>query len=100
MLKVCPACGLRLERNEEADYWVGGYLVNFIGAELMVAIAIVLFVWISWPAVHWNVVLRAAAALALVGPLLTWPLSKVLWLGLDLILRPPEASDFLARDVS
>lgn len=92
----CPACGLRTQRNEEADYWVGGWLVNFIIAELIVAVAIVTLVWILWPDVPWNAILWITAAAAVVGPLLTWPVSRTLWLGIDLAFRPAEEHDFVA----
>jgi len=94
MRKACPECGLRLERNEESDYWVGGYLVNFIIAELIVALTIALGVIAMWPDVPWNGVLYGTAGAAIVGPLITWPFSKTLWLGIDLRFRPPEAADF------
>jgi uncharacterized protein (DUF983 family) len=94
---TCPHCGLRTQRNEESDYWVGGWMINFIIAELIVAIAIALLVWILWPDVPWNGVLYGTAAAAIISPLLTWPVSRTLWLGIDLAFRPAEAADFEAE---
>lgn len=97
MRDSCPVCGLRMQRNEEADYWVGGWMINFIIAELIVAIVIALLVWILWPDVPWNGVLYGTGAAAIVSPLLTWPVSRTLWLGIDLLFRPPEPADFEVR---
>jgi uncharacterized protein (DUF983 family) len=92
--RACPQCGLKLQRNEEQDYWMGGYLLNFIVAELIVAFFLVAAILISWPGVPWNTVLYATAAAATIGPLLTFPFSKTLWIAVDLVFRPPEPTDF------
>lgn len=94
MREACPGCGLRLQRDEASDYWVGGWLINFIMAELIVAVLITLLVWVLWPEVPWNGILWGTAAAAVVSPLLTWPVSRTLWLGIDLAFRPPESHDF------
>jgi uncharacterized protein (DUF983 family) len=93
---TCPVCHLKLQRNEDADYWTGGFLVNFIIAELIVAFVLLIAVWAAWPAVDWTLVLRGTTVAAVAGPLLTWPFSRTLWLGLDLRFRPPETDDFEA----
>jgi uncharacterized protein (DUF983 family) len=98
MREVCPACGLRFQRNEESDYWVGGWLVNFILAELTVAVLITVAIRLSWPEVNWDAILWWTVAAACIGPLLTWPFAKGLWLGLDLRFRPPESADFTGAD--
>jgi hypothetical protein len=84
-----------MQRNEESDYWVGGWLINFIIAELIVSAAIAFLVWILWPDVPWTAVLWITAVAAVTGPLLTWPVSRTLWLGIDLAFRPPENEDFV-----
>lgn len=91
---ACPVCGLKLQRNEEADYWTGGFLVNFIIAELVVASVLTFAVLVAWPDVDWSLILRGTTIAALAGPLLTWPFSRTLWLGIDLRFRPPEPADF------
>jgi uncharacterized protein (DUF983 family) len=49
----CPQCGLRLERGE-GDYWLGGYLFNFIAAELIWAASMVWVVIATYPDVPWD----------------------------------------------
>jgi uncharacterized protein (DUF983 family) len=95
MREACSECGLRMQRNEESDYWVGGWLINFIIAELIVSAAMALLVWSLWPDVPWTAILWITAAAAVTGPLLTWPVSRTLWLGIDLAFRPPENEDFV-----
>jgi len=97
MRSVCPACGLKLQRNEEADYWTGGYLLNFILAELIVVLVMTAVVWATWPDVPWTAVLYVTGGAAVVGPLVTWPFSRNLWLGIDLMFRPAESADFDCR---
>jgi uncharacterized protein (DUF983 family) len=94
--RTCSRCGLKLARNEEPDYWMGGYLLNFIVAELIVSAFMVAGIIIAWPDVPWRTVLYVTAAAAIIGPLLTFPFSRTVWLAFDLTFRPPEAVDFEA----
>jgi len=42
----CPACGLRYERDEENEYWLGAYTLNFIRHEVLFAAGL-LWCWCS-----------------------------------------------------
>ena len=35
--EACAECGLRFERDEQEDYWLGAYTLNFIVTELIFA---------------------------------------------------------------
>jgi hypothetical protein len=70
-------------------------MINFMIAETGVAVLIAALVWILWPDVPWNGVLYGTAGAAIVAPLLTWPVSRTLWLAIDLAFRPPEDVDFM-----
>jgi hypothetical protein len=50
---------------------------------------------VEWPDVPWKTMPWALAATAIVGPLVTYPYSKSLWLALDLVFRPAEPKDFV-----
>lgn len=89
----CPRCGLRLERGE-SDHWLGGYLINFIVAELLIVTFMLIAILATWPAVPWKVIVYGALVPAVAGPFVTYPFARNLWLAIDLLLRPPESEDF------
>lgn len=93
----CPRCGLRFDRGE-GDYWVGGFLLNFIVAELIVVAAFVGAIAATWPDVPWKAVLYGSLVPAVLGPFLTYPFSRNIWLALDLQFRPPEETDFATTE--
>lgn len=85
--RECPTCGLELDRGE-SDYWIGGYAVNFVAAELLVVGVLIVVVLASWPDVPWEVVQYGGVALAILVPVLFFPFSRVLWLTWDVMFRP------------
>ena len=85
--KECPLCGLDLDRGEP-DYWIGGYAVNFVAAELLVVGMLVVVVIVQWPDVPWNLVQYGGVVLAILMPILFFPFSRVLWLTWDFMFRP------------
>ncbi len=89
----CPVCGVRFDRGEE-DYWIGGFMLNFIVAELIVVVAIVAAILLTWPAVPWTLVMYGALIPAVAGPVVAYPVSRNVWFALDLIFRPAEPTDF------
>jgi uncharacterized protein (DUF983 family) len=93
MRTMCDQCGLIFDRGEK-DYFIGAYTLNLIVAELIVVFAILIGMVLSWPDVPWNTLMYALLPLAVLGPFLTYPYSRSVWLALDLKFRPPEPSDF------
>jgi uncharacterized protein (DUF983 family) len=89
---VCPTCGLVFDRGE-SDYWIGGYTVNFIVAEVFGIGAGVVYTLVSWPNVPWTRVEYGTATLMVLLPILFFPFSRLLWLAVDLAFRPVEAGD-------
>ena len=92
-IPACTECGFRFNRGE-ADYYIGAYTINLIIAELLVVGALVAVAVVMWPSVPWDVLPWALLVVAVLGPLITYPFSKSLWLGIDLLFRPAEPSDF------
>lgn len=84
---ACPRCGFALDRGEP-DFWIGGYAVNIVAAELLVTVILVAVVVASWPDVPWTFVQYGGVVLAIVLPLLFFPVSRVLWLAWDYCFRP------------
>jgi uncharacterized protein (DUF983 family) len=85
---ACPSCGLRLERGEQQDYWLGGMMFNIALGELLAVIVIGGWILLSWPNVRWGVVRVAAILLMLAAPFLLFPMSRLVWLAFDLTFRP------------
>jgi uncharacterized protein (DUF983 family) len=88
----CPTCHLVLDRGEP-DYFIGGYLVNFVAAELAIALGALGAVLWTWPDVPWNGIKWALLALMVPLPIVTYPWAKTLWLAVDLTLRPVTLAD-------
>jgi len=96
----CSACGLRFERgqDEERDYWLGAFTLNFIVTEVVFALALLIALLVTWPDPPWRLILYGGAVLMILMPIAFYPLSKALWLGIDLVFRPAQPDDFVADD--
>lgn len=92
---ACPSCDLRLDRGE-ADYWIGGFMLNFVIGELIAVAAFVGAILLTWPDVPWRAVLFGSIVPAALGPALAYPFSRNLWLAIDLLFRPSEPDDYAA----
>jgi uncharacterized protein (DUF983 family) len=91
---ACAGCGLSFERDEQDDYWLGAYFVNFIVTEVVFAAFVLLVLAATWPDPWWPLLWWGGAAQMIVTPILFYPFSKALWLGGDLMFRPGKSSDF------
>ena len=91
-----PACGLRCERgaDDEHDYWLGAYTLNFLVTEIVFGVALLLALLVTRPDPPWTWILVGGANLMVVLPLSFYPLSKTLWLAIDLAFRPTQPEDF------
>jgi len=96
MKPVCPGCGLKTDRGEP-DYFIGGYTINFVMAELVAVSVLVLTALVRWPDVPWRGLMWGGALLMVLMPLLFYPSSRTLWLAIDLTFRAAEENDFTAR---
>ena len=84
----CARCGLRFER--EPGYWVGAMIIN---TTVTFATFLVVFggaIVLTWPDVPWIWVLIATGLVNLAVPILFSPVSKTLWLALELGWHPLE----------
>lgn len=89
----CPGCDLRMNRGE-ADFFLGGYTLNFIFVELVLSAFIAVGLLLMWPDVPWRALLWVGAALMVVTPIAFFPFSRTIWLAVDLGMRPPRDVDF------
>jgi uncharacterized protein (DUF983 family) len=92
----CSACGLRFERgrDEEHDYWLGAYMLNFIVTEVVFAVGLLIALLATWPDPPWHLLLYGGGALMVLTPIIFYPFSKSIWLAIDLVFRPAQPEDF------
>lgn len=90
---ACARCQLKLDRGE-ADFFLGGYTLNFIAMELLIVVFLVLAALVTWPAVPWDALLWIAAPIVVLAPILFYPITRTVWLAVDLAMRPPGPDDF------
>lgn len=77
----CPRCGLHFER--EQGYWLGAMTLNFAVTEAMFVVVLVATMAITWPDVPWGTLLIAVLATNVIVPLVFYPISKTIWVGLE-----------------
>ena len=84
MVKICPACGLHLEREE--GYFLGAMYITFLSTYLpaiaLYVLGSLLFGWTN------RLFIAALIAAAILVPLLTWQWPRAAWLALDQFLDP------------
>lgn len=88
----CPTCGFRFERKPEEGFFLGAYTLNL--SLVLILLCLDLFAYglatgdiITVP--PWTLVV-AASAIAVVVPLLGYPVSKTTWSAIDLAMHAPE----------
>jgi uncharacterized protein (DUF983 family) len=96
MRERCPTCGIRIER-EGHDYLAGSVMFNLVIAELLFAFVLVAYLVIVWPRVNWDALEIIAPLAMAVAPFALFPFSKLVWLAVDLALRPAHASELEDR---
>ncbi|HSM36195.1 MAG TPA: DUF983 domain-containing protein [Longimicrobiales bacterium] len=82
----CPTCALALDRGE-ADHFLGAYVLNLVVAEVVPAAALLVGIAWTWPDVPWRALAWTAVLLAVACPFLFFPVSRTLWLALDVTFR-------------
>jgi uncharacterized protein (DUF983 family) len=89
----CEKCGIRLDRGEVDDYFLGGMFFNIVLAEVVFALVLLVVVVIMWPNVPWAGVEYSLIVAMIAAPIVLYPVSRLMWLALDLLLRPPDAAE-------
>ena len=88
MVDACPRCHLTFERHE--GYWLGAIAINTAIAIGVFIVALVLPIVLTWPDPPWTAITIGLVGLAIVVPVVSYPLSKTLWLALELGMNPAE----------
>ncbi len=80
MHECCPRCGYRFIQEE--GYFLGGYALNLVIAEVLGLGVILVFLLRSDLSVLWQQIIAVTAAVLL--PVVFYPFSRTLWMALDL----------------
>ncbi|MDB4908688.1 MAG: putative rane protein [Gemmatimonadetes bacterium] len=82
----CASCGFKFERTP--NFFQGAMFFHYLVGAGCFLLGLGAFLVLSWPDVPWDA-LTWGAPLALVAfMLLFYPLSKVIWLTVDVFMRP------------
>lgn len=97
MHEHCEKCGLRFER--EPGYWVGAMIINTVVIFSTFLVVFGALVLATWPDVPWATVLVVTLVANAAIPILFYPMSKTVWLALELSWHPlePDEIDAAAR---
>ena len=87
----CGQCGLKFER--EPGYWVGAVIINTVVIFATFLVSFGGMVLLTWPEVPWAAVLAVTLTINLVVPIVFYPISKTLWLALELSWHPLEPDE-------
>jgi uncharacterized protein (DUF983 family) len=88
---TCRDCGMRFER--ESGEWTGALIVIIAFTEILFALWLGLGLWFTWPDVPWTALLVGGIVLNLVVPILFYPWSQSVWIGLHYAFVPLDATE-------
>lgn len=87
----CPTCSYPFEREE--GYWVSAIIVNTAVIEGLFLVVFLVTVLATAPEIEWLPLLVIAIVMNLVFPIFFYPMSKTVWMGIDLYFHPLEAGE-------
>ena len=90
----CARCNFRFERSEE-NYFMGAMFFNFMMGTSLFAAALFAIIAFSGPVIPWDMLQYALPILLGVCMVVLYPVSKVVWLAIDVMLRPVTASELV-----
>lgn len=95
MAERCPRCNLRFERVE--GHWTGALGINTVVSFGSLLLTMLIIFWLTYPDVPAVLLLVSALVVAVVVPVAFFPISKTLWLAIDLQMRPPGPEEVRAE---
>ena len=94
LLERCDRCGLRFER--EPGYWVGALIVNTTVVFASFLLVFIGGIALTWPDVPWAFLGVLTVATMAILPIVFYPLSKTMWMALELSWHPLEEHEIAA----
>ena len=99
MAERCPRCGMRFEREE--GFFLGAYVVNFAVTEGLLLVLLMAYVLVQANAsdgVPVLPVVLATVSAAVLMPLVFYPMSRTIWVAVELVMRPLEIDEEIDAD--
>ena len=91
MKELCDGCRLRFER--EPGFWVGATIINTTVIFATFLLVFLVGILATWPEVPWVSLLIALAIVNIAIPIAFYPVSKTLWLALEMGWNPLGPDD-------
>jgi uncharacterized protein (DUF983 family) len=91
----CAGCGFRFCRSDD-DYFSGAMFFGLLIGETLAVLGIAVAIYLTWPNVPWSLLQYGIPVVLLGVMIMLFPLSRVVWLGVDVLLRPVETSELTA----
>lgn len=91
----CTHCGISLASGNS----VGANLLNLLLAELILVAVLAGLVVRTWPDPPWDLLQFGAPALMVIAPLAFFPLSRALFVAIDLAMHPQALPDRPAHGI-
>ncbi|MCY7379743.1 MAG: DUF983 domain-containing protein [Gemmatimonadaceae bacterium] len=88
----CLACGFRYERSDD-NYFMGAMFFNFMIGATLFMVALFSIIAFSGPDIPWDMLGYVIPILLGVCMVILYPFSKVVWLGVDVMMRPVTADE-------
>lgn len=88
----CAVCGFRFTRSDD-HYFSGAMFFGILLGEGLAVLGIALGIALTWPDVPWDRLQFGAPVVLLAVMIAVFPLSKVVWLAVDVLMRPVHASE-------
>jgi uncharacterized protein (DUF983 family) len=90
----CDHCGLRFHRGDP-EYFSGAMFANLIVSEGFFVISFAAALFLTWPNVPWDALTYVGVAVMALLPVVMYPVSKVVWLAMDTLVRPVTDDELL-----
>jgi uncharacterized protein (DUF983 family) len=92
--KRCTVCNFRFERSDE-NYFSGAMFFGLLIGEFIFAVTLLIWCVSVWPNVPWDTMTWAIPLGMLVVMMFLIPLSRVIWLAIDILVRPVQPEELV-----
>ncbi|MDQ8164517.1 MAG: DUF983 domain-containing protein [Gemmatimonadota bacterium] len=84
----CSSCGFRYMRDRDPAYFNGAMFVNYMMSAGLFVITFFVIIMAARPNVPWDAIAVVAPLVAIGAVVFLYPISKLIWLTADVMLRP------------